>query len=186
MLQFKQSVFAGFVTDASAAGPRTPPPSRAAWISWRWSRLLAPGHLVRQGRLIIIDGDARSDDVDPSPIILAEYGSKDRRTSSADGRRWAAACHARDACTDTEGPATANIEKRLKTPGAVPKWSVVGVGPFRSEFLFFMGRKGDPPGEEEQYQAYKKAARARSLLKYDRSAPRQDVGAGQGSSTTRR
>ena len=32
----------------------------------------------------------------------------------------------------------------------------VGVGLFRSEFLF-MGRKGDLPGEDEQYLAYKKA-----------------------------
>jgi phosphotransferase system enzyme I (PtsI) len=39
--------------------------------------------------------------------------------------------------------------------GAV-KAGAVGVGLFRSEFLF-MGRTGDLPGEEEQYQAYKRA-----------------------------
>jgi phosphotransferase system enzyme I (PtsI) len=32
----------------------------------------------------------------------------------------------------------------------------VGVGLFRSEFLF-MGRQGNLPDEEEQYQAYKRA-----------------------------
>jgi phosphotransferase system enzyme I (PtsI) len=49
----------------------------------------------------------------------------------------------------------ANIEMPEDAPGAVTA-GAVGVGLFRSEFLF-MGRKGDLPGEEEQYQAYKKA-----------------------------
>jgi len=39
--------------------------------------------------------------------------------------------------------------------GAV-QCGAVGVGLFRSEFLF-MGRSGDLPGEEEQYQAYRRA-----------------------------
>ena len=36
------------------------------------------------------------------------------------------------------------------------KAGAVGVGLFRSEFLF-MGRRGHLPDEEEQYQAYRRA-----------------------------
>ena len=39
---------------------------------------------------------------------------------------------------------------------------VVGVGLFRSEFLF-MGRQGNLPGEEEQYEAYRRAVASRSV-----------------------
>jgi phosphotransferase system enzyme I (PtsI) len=49
----------------------------------------------------------------------------------------------------------ANIEMPEDTVAAIAA-GAVGVGLFRSEFLF-MGRKGDLPGEEEQYQAYRRA-----------------------------
>ncbi len=49
----------------------------------------------------------------------------------------------------------ANIELPEDAPAAV-KAGAVGVGLFRSEFLF-MGRRGNLPDEEEQYQAYRRA-----------------------------
>jgi phosphotransferase system enzyme I (PtsI) len=49
----------------------------------------------------------------------------------------------------------ANIELPDDAVAAV-KAGAVGVGLFRSEFLF-MGRQGDMPDEEEQYQAYRRA-----------------------------
>jgi phosphotransferase system enzyme I (PtsI) len=49
----------------------------------------------------------------------------------------------------------ANIELPEDAPAAL-KAGAVGVGLFRSEFLF-MGRRGDLPDEEEQYQAYRRA-----------------------------
>ena len=49
----------------------------------------------------------------------------------------------------------ANIELPEDAPAAV-KAGAVGVGLFRSEFLF-MGRAGNLPDEEEQYQAYRRA-----------------------------
>jgi phosphotransferase system enzyme I (PtsI) len=50
----------------------------------------------------------------------------------------------------------ANIEMPEDAPAAV-KAGAVGVGLFRSEFLFMGRDKGKLPGEEEQYQAYKRA-----------------------------
>jgi phosphotransferase system enzyme I (PtsI) len=49
----------------------------------------------------------------------------------------------------------ANIELPEDTPVALEA-GAVGVGLFRSEFLF-MGRRGHLPDEEEQYQAYRRA-----------------------------
>ena len=49
----------------------------------------------------------------------------------------------------------ANIEMPEDTAAALAT-GVVGVGLFRSEFLF-MGRQGNLPDEEEQYQAYRRA-----------------------------
>jgi len=41
----------------------------------------APSQLIRQDDWIIIDGNAGVVIVDPSPIILAEYGFRSARTS---------------------------------------------------------------------------------------------------------
>src|SRR5258708_15001136 len=49
----------------------------------------------------------------------------------------------------------ANIEQPGDGPAAVHA-GAVGVGLFRTEFLF-MGRGGNLPGEEEQYRAYREA-----------------------------
>ena len=49
----------------------------------------------------------------------------------------------------------ANIEMPEDSPAALAV-GAVGVGLFRSEFLF-MGREGQLPDEEEQYQAYRRA-----------------------------
>jgi phosphotransferase system enzyme I (PtsI) len=49
----------------------------------------------------------------------------------------------------------ANIEMPEDAPGAI-RAGAVGVGLFRSEFLF-MGRNGNLPGEDEQYEAYRRA-----------------------------
>ena len=61
-----------------AVRPRTPPSWRAAWTfrPW-WAR--AASQLVRQDDWVIIDGDAGVMIVDPSPIILAEYGFRQRQ-----------------------------------------------------------------------------------------------------------
>jgi phosphoenolpyruvate-protein phosphotransferase (PTS system enzyme I) len=49
----------------------------------------------------------------------------------------------------------ANIEQPSDAAGALDA-GAVGVGLFRSEFLF-MGRNGDLPGEDEQFEAYRAA-----------------------------
>jgi phosphoenolpyruvate-protein phosphotransferase (PTS system enzyme I) len=93
--------------------------------------------------------------VDPSPIILAEYGFKQRQGELERGR-LSRLLHTPAVTMDGQKiELLANIEMPEDALGAV-KAGAVGVGLFRSEFLF-MGRQGKLPNEEEQYQAYKRA-----------------------------
>ncbi len=154
MLQFKQSVFAGFITDVGGKTSHTAIVARSMDIPAVVGARLA-SQLVRQDDWVIIDGDAGVVIVDPSPIILAEYGFKQRQLELERGRLQRL-LHTPSVTLDGEKvELLANIEMPEDAMVAV-KAGAVGVGLFRSEFLF-MGRQGRLPGEEEQYQAYKRA-----------------------------
>ena len=154
MLQFKQSVFAGFITDVGGKTSHTAIVARSMDIPAVVGARLA-SLLVRQDDWVIIDGDAGVVIVDPSPIILAEYGFKQRQRELERGRLQRL-LHTPSVTMDGEKvELLANIEMPEDAIVAV-KAGAVGVGLFRSEFLF-MGRQGRLPGEEEQYQAYKRA-----------------------------
>ncbi len=154
MLQFKQSVFAGFITDVGGKTSHTAIVARSMDIPAVVGARLA-SQLVRQDDWVIIDGDAGVVIVDPSPIILAEYGFKQRQRELERGRLQRL-LHTPAVTMDGEKvELLANIEMPEDAAVAV-KAGAVGVGLFRSEFLF-MGRQGRLPGEEEQYQAYKRA-----------------------------
>jgi phosphoenolpyruvate-protein phosphotransferase (PTS system enzyme I) len=93
--------------------------------------------------------------VDPSPIILAEYGFKQRQGELERGR-LARLRHTPAVTLDgAKIELLANIELPDDASAALNA-GAVGVGLFRSEFLF-MGRRGNLPDEEEQYQAYRRA-----------------------------
>jgi phosphotransferase system enzyme I (PtsI) len=154
MLQFKQSVFAGFITDVGGKTSHTAIVARSLDIPAVVGARLS-SQLVRQDDWVIIDGDAGVVVVDPSPIILAEYGFKQRQGELERGR-LSRLLHTPAVTLDGQKiELLANIEMPEDTPGAV-KAGAVGVGLFRSEFLF-MGRQGKLPNEEEQFQAYRRA-----------------------------
>nr|MBP9954801.1 phosphoenolpyruvate--protein phosphotransferase [Ottowia sp.] len=85
MLQFKKSVFAGFVTDVGGKTSHTAIVARSMDIPAVVGARSA-SQLVRQDDWVIIDGDAGVMIVDPSPIILAEYGFKQRQGELERGR----------------------------------------------------------------------------------------------------
>jgi phosphotransferase system enzyme I (PtsI) len=154
MLQFKQSVFAGFITDVGGRTSHTAIVARSmdipAVVGARTS-----SQLVRQDDWVIIDGDSGVVIVDPSPIILAEYGFKQRQGELERGRLQRL-LHTPAVTMDGERvQLLANIEMPEDAEQAL-KAGALGVGLFRSEFLF-MGRQGKLPDEEEQFQAYKRA-----------------------------
>ena len=158
MLQFKKSVFAGFATDVGGRTSHTAIVARSMDIPAVVGARSA-SQLVRQDDWVIIDGDSGVVIVDPSPIILAEYGFKQRQGDLERGR-LARLRHKPAVTLDGQRvDLLANIEMPEDTLNAV-KAGAVGVGLFRSEFLF-MGREAQRltrlPGEEDQYQAYKRA-----------------------------
>jgi phosphotransferase system enzyme I (PtsI) len=154
MLQFKQSLFAGFATDVGGKTSHTAIVARSMDIPAVVGARSA-SQLIKQDDWVIIDGDAGVLIVDPSPIILAEYGFKQRQ-GELERERLNRLKHTPALTLDGQRiELLANIEMPDDTLGAV-KVGAVGVGLFRSEFLF-MGRSGKLPDEDEQYLAYRKA-----------------------------
>ena len=154
MLQFKQSVFTGFVTDVGGKTSHTAIVARSLDIPAVVGARTA-SQLIQQDDWVIIDGDAGVVIVDPSPIILSEYSFKQRQ-GQVERERLARLRHTPAVTLDGEKiELLANIEMPEDAAAALAT-GVVGVGLFRSEFLF-MGRQGNLPGEEEQYAAYRRA-----------------------------
>ena len=154
MLQFKQSVFAGFVTDVGGKTSHTAIVARSLDIPAVVGARTG-SQLIKQDDWVIIDGDAGVVIVDPSPIILSEYSFKQRQ-GEVERERLARLRHTPAVTLDGEKiELLANIEMPEDTAAALAT-GAVGVGLFRSEFLF-MGRQGNLPDEEEQYQAYRRA-----------------------------
>ncbi len=154
MLQFKRSVFKGFVTAVGGKTSHTAIVARSmdipAVVGAR-----AASQLIRQDDWIIIDGNAGIVLVDPSPIILEEYRFRQRH-DALERDRLARLRHTPSVTIDGQKvELLANIEQPSDAAAAVHA-GAVGVGLFRSEFLF-MGREGKLPGEEEQFEAYKVA-----------------------------
>ena len=154
MLQFKQSVFAGFVTDVGGKTSHTAIVARSLDIPAVVGARNA-SHWVKQDDWVIIDGDAGVMIVDPSPIVLAEYGFKQRQASLERERLSRLRLTTALTLDGQKIELLANIEMPEDATAALAA-GAVGVGLFRSEFLF-MGRAGNLPGEEEQYQAYRRA-----------------------------
>ena len=154
MLQFKQSGFAGFITDVGGKTSHTAIVARSMDIPAVVGARTC-SQLVRQDDWIIIDGDAGVIIVDPSSIILAEYGFKQRQ-GDLERSRLSRLLHTPAVTMDGEKiQLLANIEMPEDASSALQA-GALGVGLFRSEFLF-MGRQGNLPDEEEQFQAYKRA-----------------------------
>ena len=154
MLQFKQSLFVGFATDVGGKTSHTAIVARSLDIPAVVGARSA-SQLIEQDDWVIIDGDAGVLIVDPSPIILAEYGFKQRQ-GELERQRLNRLIHTAALTLDGHKvELLANIEMPEDTLGAV-KVGAAGVGLFRSEFLF-MGRTGRLPDEQEQYLAYRKA-----------------------------
>lgn len=152
MLQFKGSVFTGFVTDV---GGRT---SHSAIVARSLDIPAVVGareasRLVRQDDWVVIDGDLGVVIVDPSPIVLEEYRYRQRQ-SELERAKLHRLRHTPSVTLDGQAvELLANIELPVDAAVALDS-GAVGVGLFRSEFLF-MNRDGELPSEDEQFEAYR-------------------------------
>jgi phosphoenolpyruvate-protein phosphotransferase (PTS system enzyme I) len=154
MMHFKRSVFTGFITDVGGRTSHTAIVARSMDIPAVVGAREA-SRLIRQDDWLVIDGDAGVVIVNPSPIVLEEYRFRQRQSELERARLN----RLRNTPAVTlDGQAVellANIELPGDAAGAFEA-GAVGVGLFRSEFLF-MNREGDLPGEDEQFEAYRDA-----------------------------
>jgi phosphotransferase system enzyme I (PtsI) len=154
MLQFKRSVFTGFITDVGGKTSHTAIVARSLDIPAVVGAREA-SRIIRQDDWLIIDGDAGIVIVNPSPIVLEEYRFRQRQ-SELERARLSRLRHTPAVTLDGERvELLANIELPGDAPVALEA-GAVGVGLFRSEFLF-MNRNGELPGEDEQFEAYRSA-----------------------------
>ncbi len=159
MLQFKRSVFTGFITDVGGKTSHTAIVARSLDIPAVVGAREA-SRIIRQDDWLIIDGDAGIVIVNPSPIVLEEYRFRQRQ-SELERARLSRLRHTPAVTLDGERvELLANIELPGDAPAALEA-GAVGVGLFRSEFLF-MNRGGELPGEDEQFEAYRSAVEAMS------------------------
>ncbi|MBB3284947.1 phosphoenolpyruvate--protein phosphotransferase [Mitsuaria sp. PDC51] len=161
MIQFKRSVFQGFITDIGGKTSHTAIVARSMAIPAVVGTREA-SRLIRQDDWVIIDGDAGTVIVNPSPIVLEEYRFRQRQ-AELENARLARLRHTPAITMDGQRiELHANIELPGDTVAALAS-GATGVGLFRSEFLF-MNREGDLPSEEEQFAAYKSAVEAMAGL----------------------
>jgi phosphotransferase system enzyme I (PtsI) len=157
MLQFKRSVFTGFVTDVGGRTSHTAIVARSMDIPAVVGAREA-SRLIRQDDWVVIDGDAGVVVVNPSPIVLEEYRFRQRQSELERARLN----RLRDTPAVTLDGQAVELLANIELPGdalAALEAGAVGVGLFRSEFLF-MNRSGSLPDEEEQFEAYRDAVLA--------------------------
>jgi phosphotransferase system enzyme I (PtsI) len=157
MLQFKRSVFKGFVTDVGGRTSHTAIVARSMDIPAVVGAREA-SRLIRQDDWVIIDGEAGIALVDPSPIVIEEYRFRQRQVEVERARLDRLRNTPAVTLDGERVELLANIELPEDAVTAVAA-GALGVGLFRSEFLF-MNRGGNLPDEEEQFEAYRAAVRA--------------------------
>ena len=157
MLQFRDRTFVGFVTDLGGQNSHTAIVARSLDIPAAVGMANASA-LIAEDDWLIIDGDAGIVIVDPAPIVLEQYRESQNqliRERKKLGKLRKTPAVTRDG---THIHLLANIELPEDCAGALDA-GAVGVGLFRSEFLF-MGRTGQGaklPSEDEQFESYRKA-----------------------------
>jgi phosphotransferase system enzyme I (PtsI) len=154
MLQFKSSVFSGFVTDVGGPTAHTAIVARSMDIPAVVGTRNA-SQVLQQDDLLILDGDNGQVLVNPPEELVLAYRQRQEQALH-ERARLDALKHVPSRTQDGQAvELLANIEYPQDAASALAA-GAVGVGLFRSEFLF-MGRGGVLPSEEEQYLAYKQA-----------------------------
>ncbi len=153
-IQFKQHQFAAFITDVGGATSHTAILARSLNIP----SIVALHHardLIRDGELIIVDGNQGVVIVNPDKSTLTEYRLRQDAFELEQQKLKRLKTTKPVTLDGTAVELHANIEvpedvAHAKAAGAT------GVGLYRTEFLFMNRREW--PDEEEQFEAYRKVA----------------------------
>jgi len=153
MLRFKEHAFTGFVTDLGGKTSHTAIVARSMEIP----AVVGVRHaseMIRHGDWLVIDGEHGVVVVAPDEQLLSEYRLLQEKAIQAT-RKLQELKHSRTTTLDHVAiELLANIELPEDATQAVDV-GAIGVGLFRSEFLF-MDRKQALPDEEQQYQEYRR------------------------------
>jgi phosphotransferase system enzyme I (PtsI) len=160
MLAFRDRSFVGFVTDVGGQNSHTAIVARSLDIPAAVGMSQA-SRLIEQDDWVIVDGDAGVVICNPSALVMEQYRA--RQTALLKARKRLLKLKKTPAITRDGTPVTllANIELPDDC-GPALEAGAVGVGLFRSEFLF-MGRGAHAlrmPDEDEQFEQYRKAVLA--------------------------
>ena len=153
MLRFKDQLFTGFVTDLGGKTSHTAIVARSMEIP----AIVGVRHaseMIRHGDWLVLDGERGVVVVAPDEQLLSEY-RKLQTQALKESRKLQQLKHTETRTVDNvDIQLFANIESPEDATHAV-KLGAVGVGLFRSEFLF-MDRNQALPNEEQQYQEYRR------------------------------
>ncbi len=155
-IQFKKNQFAGFITDVGGVTSHTAILARSLNIP-SIVALQRARDLISEGEVIIVDGSQGVVIVNPSKEILEEYTLRQRQWELEQKKLLLIKSTAARTIDGTTIALFANIESPEGIE-AIHASGATGIGLFRTEFLFM--NRAEPPGEEEQFIAYKTVAQA--------------------------
>ena len=112
---------------------------------------------IRPDDWVIVDGTNGAVIVNPNPVMLRHYEELKRKLETLDQ----ALLKVKDLPAETPDGHRVRLSANIELPEEIP--SVIahgaeGIGLYRTEFFYL--NRGDLPGEEEQFEAYKHVARA--------------------------
>ena len=119
---------------------------------------------IPDGTLVLVDGIAGTVHVEPHPSVVEEASARQRAATARDGEARALAAGAARTIDGHHVPVVANVGGPDEARAAVAA-GADGVGLLRTEFAFL--NRAQPPGEDEQYEAYRGVSDAldgRSLI----------------------
>jgi phosphotransferase system enzyme I (PtsI) len=152
VIQFKGHQFASFITDLGGATSHTAIVARSLNIP-SVVALHQARTLIRENEILIVDGSNGVVIINPDKTVLAEY---QLRKEQMELERLKLKRLKKTRTTTLDGTAVelhANIELPDDVAGAKEN-GAEGVGLFRTEFLYL--NRGDLPGEDEQFEAYRR------------------------------
>jgi phosphoenolpyruvate-protein phosphotransferase (PTS system enzyme I) len=154
VIQFKHHHFAAFLTDLGGATSHTAIVARSlnvpAVVATHNARAL-----IRDGEMLIVDGNHHVVIVNPDRAVLSEYRLKQNEFELARQKLKRLRTKSAETIDGVHVDLNANIELPEDLEAALEN-GAMGIGLFRSEFLY-LNREG-LPSEDEQFEAYRRVA----------------------------